>query len=169
MSGNGLHFSLISTHACFSNRGGNNMVALNETKMTNVNSKENNPEGIFLGPLATMHTVISREQLNTLLHRGEDIVLLNCLSSKEFEQAHLPDSINIPIDDIERVGPTLLKADDLIVVYSRSSGCMMSAVAADKLQTIGYENVLRYSGGITDWEAAGLPLEGVYFEHGKAA
>jgi rhodanese-related sulfurtransferase len=30
----------------------------------------------------------------------------------------------------------------------------------DFLSQIGYKNVRRYAGGLSDWEAAGLPLEG---------
>ncbi|OGQ59611.1 MAG: hypothetical protein A3J24_06640 [Deltaproteobacteria bacterium RIFCSPLOWO2_02_FULL_53_8] len=116
-----------------------------------------------------MHTIISRDQLKTLLNRSEELVLVNSLSTEEFEHEHIPGSINIPADEIERLASSLLKEDDLIVVYSSSPRCMISAVAADKLTTIGYENVLRFSGGITEWEAAGFPVEQGYSARGKAA
>lgn len=120
---------------------------------------EDRLDGIFIGPLGVMFKVITYEQLRTLLRRGEDIVLLNCLSSNEFQQEHIPGSINIPVANIERIAATRLEMDDLIIVYSRSPRCMISAVAADKLRTVGFENVMRFTGGIMEWEAQGLELE----------
>lgn len=127
------------------------------------------PEGIFVGRLAASCQEITRAQLKILLDRGADVVLLNVLSPVEFRQEHIPSSVNMPVEEIERRVPRQFKPDDLIIVYCRSPRCMVSAVAADKLATIGYENVMRFRGGIREWKAAGLPVEGVYFKHGKAA
>jgi rhodanese-related sulfurtransferase len=38
--------------------------------------------------------------------------------------------------------------------------CHASIALYHALVDSGYENVRRYEGGLTDWEAAGLPLEG---------
>lgn len=56
---------------------------------------------------------------------------------------------------IENVVPSLTGA---IVCYC--SDGMRSTLAAESLQRLGYRNVASLAGGLTAWEAAGLPLYG---------
>lgn len=141
----------------------------NATRKTDADTGEAPPDAIFTGPLAYMHTVVSTPQLRILLEKEADLVLLNVLDRPEFAQEHIPGSINIPVGEIERIAPQLIKSSDLIVVYCRTSRCMASAVAADKLRTIGYDNIMRYSAGIRGWKAADLPVEGLYTDTRRAA
>jgi rhodanese-related sulfurtransferase len=53
-----------------------------------------------------------------------------------------------------------LSPDDEIAVYCSGPSCMASAFAYWFLKNRGYRNVRRYAGGIEQWQAAGLPLEG---------
>lgn len=57
-----------------------------------------------------------------------------------------------------------LRPDDDIVVYCTSVDCHASIALYHALVDRGYGNVRRYSGGLTEWEAAGLPLEGSWVE-----
>ena len=54
----------------------------------------------------------------------------------------------------------MLSPDDEIVVYCSHEGCAASKYAYHLLESKGYGNVRRYSGGIDEWEESGLPLEG---------
>lgn len=119
-----------------------------------------NSVAIFAGPLLEMYTAVTKEELKTLLDRAEDIVVLDTRDGESYEKAHIRGSVNIPVAFIERDARTALKGDDLVVVYGRDSRCTASAVAADKLTTIGFKNVMRYTGGIEEWTKAGWPVEG---------
>jgi rhodanese-related sulfurtransferase len=55
-----------------------------------------------------------------------------------------------------------LGKDEEIVVYCTSVECHSSLALYQALVERGYRKVRRYSGGLTDWEAAGLPLEGTW-------
>jgi rhodanese-related sulfurtransferase len=53
-----------------------------------------------------------------------------------------------------------LRPDEEIVVYCTSPECHSSIALYWALLDAGFPNVRRYSGGLTDWEGAGFPLEG---------
>jgi rhodanese-related sulfurtransferase len=47
-------------------------------------------------------------------------------------------------------------------VYCSNVDCLSSVALYRELVRRGYRNVRRYSGGLLDWEDAGLPLEGAF-------
>lgn len=49
---------------------------------------------------AAKYTDITAQELKTKLDSGEKILLLNPLSDIEFNEAHIPGSINIPLSQI---------------------------------------------------------------------
>jgi rhodanese-related sulfurtransferase len=71
--------------------------------------------------------------------------------------SHIPGSehFNTPEELFSSLDP-----DDEVVVYCTSPECHSSIALYWALLEAGFDNVRRYSGGLTDWEAAGLPLEG---------
>ncbi len=103
---------------------------------------------------------ISREELLSMCKKGKKFVLVDVLGKDSFEQEHIPGSISIPLDDLEKQAFSYLGKDDLIVVYCASFTCMASTNAAEKLQELGYKNVLDYKGGLKDYKEAGLALQG---------
>ena len=68
-----------------------------------------------------------------------------------------PGSINVPDP---RDVLTTLKPEEEIILYCSDAECPSSKYAYRLLERVGYKNICRYSGGISDWEAAGLPMEG---------
>ena len=100
---------------------------------------------------------ISREELKEKLDRGDDFKLVMTLSEWAFNAQHIPGSINInrPQD-----APKYLSPDDEIVVYCSDAKCIASQMAYKMLEANGFNNVRRYSGGLSDWQAAGYPLDG---------
>lgn len=100
---------------------------------------------------------ISREELKEKLERGDDFKLVMSLGEWAFRAKHIPGSINIsrPQDTEQYLQP-----DDEIVVYCSDPQCFSSQVAYHMLKNRGFKNVRRYSGGISEWEEAGYPLEG---------
>ena len=103
------------------------------------------------------YTNVTVEELETMLE-DKDFVFIN---------VHIPFEGNIPNTDLsipfDKIDQNLdqLPADKdaKIVVYCRSG--RMSGIAAETLVGQGYSNVWNLDGGFNDWEAAGLPLEGL--------
>ena len=55
-----------------------------------------------------------------------------------------------------------IRPEDEVVVYCSHRDCLSSVALYRDLVRRGYGNVRRYSGGLLDWEDAGLPLEGEF-------
>ena len=100
---------------------------------------------------------IDRDELTARLKRGDPIRLVMALNEWAFRAKHIPGSehFNTPNDLFASLDP-----DDEIIVYCTSEECHSSVALYAALVDAGYSNVSRYSGGLTDWENAGLPLEG---------
>jgi len=101
--------------------------------------------------------LISREELKNKLDRGDDFKLVMVLGGWAYEMAHIPGSITFGTPE---EGLQNLSKDDEIVVYCSNPTCIASIAAYNILVQRGYQHVKRYAGGIEDWQAAGLPVEG---------
>ena len=100
---------------------------------------------------------IDREELKAKIDRGDDFKLLMTMNKWAFQATHIPGSLNIyDPDEAEK----LLSKDDEIVVYCSNPACIASIHAYHALESAGYKNISRYSGGLEDWGEAGYPLEG---------
>jgi rhodanese-related sulfurtransferase len=100
---------------------------------------------------------IDRDELFKMVRRGDRFRLVMALNEWAFQAKHIPGSehFNTPEELFASLSP-----DDEIVVYCTSNDCHASIALYHALVDRGYRNVRRYSGGLTDWESAGLPLEG---------
>jgi len=100
---------------------------------------------------------IERDELREKLARGDRMKLVMSLNEWAFQAKHIPGSIHFnAADEMLKT----LKKDDEIVVYCSNPECLASLAVYHRLADHGYTNVRRYAGGLVDWEAAGLPLEG---------
>lgn len=100
---------------------------------------------------------IDRDEARERIAAGA--VLLDAQGPGKFEREHIAGAIRGRIDDPETTVTML--GDDLdheIVVYCTDHACSGSALAAKLLEGRGYRNVLRYTNGLADWSAAGLPV-----------
>lgn len=92
---------------------------------------------------------ISQKEAKSLMDNNKNIVILDVRTKKEFDDGHIRGAINIPVETIGSIPPAQLRdKKQMILVYCRSG--RRSKIAAQKLGTIGYENVLEF-GGIMDW------------------
>ena len=100
---------------------------------------------------------IDRDELKAKLDAGDDFRLVMTLHAWAFRAQHIPGSehFNTPEETLEGLDP-----DDEIVVYCSDPACVASQFAYKALVEAGYTNVRRYAGGLSDWAAAGYPLEG---------
>ena len=105
------------------------------------------------------HTVetISRDELMEKLNQGDRFRLVMALNEWAYRAKHIPGSehFNTPEELFASLQP-----DEDIVVYCTSPDCHASVALYMDLRGAGFEHVKRYAGGLTEWEAAGLPLEG---------
>ncbi len=103
---------------------------------------------------------ISREELKAKLDGGEDMVLVEALPARYYEEAHLPGAINVPHTQVDELAPEMLPDKSAqVVVYCSNRACQNSPQAARRLDALGYENVYDYEEGKQDWIEAGLPTE----------
>jgi rhodanese-related sulfurtransferase len=100
---------------------------------------------------------IGRQELKAKLDRGDDFRLIMALNRWAFEAKHIPGSLHFDTPDELYAA---VKPDDDVVVYCSSVDCLSSVALYRDLVRRGYRDVRRYSGGLLDWEDAGLPLEG---------
>lgn len=100
---------------------------------------------------------ISRDELKAKLDRDDDFKLVMTLHQWAFDEAHIPGSVNVTSPN---QAADELSEHDEIVVYCSDDACIASQIAYRALRAAGYRKVRRYAGGLSDWEAAGYPLEG---------
>jgi rhodanese-related sulfurtransferase len=105
-------------------------------------------------------TTISADALKDALESDRPPILINTLPRAAHEAKHIPGSINVPTDDMERVEALIPNTDTPIVVYCASADCTASATAAQKLEEMGYTNVIDFEDGYAGWRRAGYPLVG---------
>ena len=102
---------------------------------------------------------IGRGELKAKLDRGEGVRLVMALNRWAYDAKHIPGSLHFDTPDALYAA---LRPDDEIVVYCSQRDCLSSVAMYRDLIARGYRNVRRYSGGLMDWEDAGLPLEGTF-------
>ncbi len=100
---------------------------------------------------------IGRDELKAKLDRGDDFKLIMALSRWAFDAKHIPRSLHFDAPDELYAAVT---PGDEVVVYCSQVDCLSSVALYRDLVRRGYRDVRRYSGGLLDWEDAGLPLEG---------
>ena len=66
-------------------------------------------------------------------------VLLDVRTVGEYRQGHVPGSLNIPLDELNRVGSKVPKKDTPLFVHCLSGG--RSSQAVHTLKQMGYKNV----------------------------
>jgi|tagenome__1003787_1003787.scaffolds.fasta_scaffold16546230_1 rhodanese-related sulfurtransferase len=101
--------------------------------------------------------VLDREQLRARLAAGPAFKLVMVASDFAFRAKHIPGSLHVKAHGDTFAG---LAKDDDIVVYCSNVDCNASKSVVKQLVALGYQKVSHYAGGLIDWEAAGLPVEG---------
>jgi rhodanese-related sulfurtransferase len=85
---------------------------------------------------------------------------LDVLPASTYDEWHLPGARNIPMPDLAGEALDGLDRAAPVVVYCFDHECDLSARAAHRLATLGFERVHDYVGSKVAWAAAGLPVEG---------
>src|SRR5215471_15648603 len=102
---------------------------------------------------------IRRKDVKTLVAQGR-AQLVEVLPANEYKREHLPHAVNFPLQNLTAASTKLLRKDQAVIVYCWDDQCDLSARAAWRLESMGFQEVYRYTPGKADWLAAGWETEG---------
>lgn len=105
---------------------------------------------------------VSRETFLEQARRG-DVLVIDVRPENEYDSAHLPFARSMPLAEIERRLAELPRDKD-IVAYCRGPFCLLSDEAVALLTRRGYR-ARKILDGVTEWQAAGLPIEAGVKDH----
>lgn len=99
---------------------------------------------------------VTPQQLTNLVNQQEAVVV-DLRDQADFRKGHIVEAINIPYAKLgERIGELdNLRERPLILVCKLGQ---FSSAAGKQLLEKGFKQVYRLSGGISEWQAAQLPL-----------
>ena len=98
---------------------------------------------------------ITTENLKARKSQNGDLTLVNTLTADAFQQTKIPGAINVPLESADfaaRVEKEAGGKDKPVVVYCASEQCDSSEKAARKLESAGFTDVSRYTGGAAAWD-----------------
>ncbi len=73
-------------------------------------------------------------------------IILDVRTVEEFNREHIPNAINIPLDQIDTIG---FDKDSTIIVYCQTG--MRSKEAILKMVDLGYTSLYNLDGGLLNW------------------
>ena len=108
--------------------------------------------------LEPLPLLVSVEEARGLYDEGA--LLIDVRAEEEFQAAHIPESLSLPLGQLEDQLEFIPSSLDIVVVCRSGN---RSAEGRDILLDAGFPRVASMDGGIVDWAEAGYPLEGEDF------
>ena len=100
---------------------------------------------------------VSHQEFVRRMEEGT-VTVLDVRPENEFEMAHIPGAINVPVKQLsDRMSE--LSSDQEIVAYCRGPYCVFAFEAVATLRKNGFK-AKRLEDGYPEWKAKGLPIEG---------
>ncbi len=115
----------------------------------------------FLDSVNDAKTRIEETDINHVkawLDQGDDMLLIDVRERIEWDNGHLPNAIYLGKGILERDIETMVP-DTATKLVLYCGGGYRSALAADSLQKMGYNNVVSMDGGYRHWAEANYPIE----------
>jgi rhodanese-related sulfurtransferase len=106
-----------------------------------------------------MVKIIKKEELLKIMKGDGPFLLLDVRDTPDYNKEHIITAKHLLISQIEKKIDSLAEKNDLIITYSKDIDCPASGIAAEKISSLGFTNVLRYKGGWKDWKEAKLQTE----------
>ncbi len=110
---------------------------------------------LFFDPVA--RSAVTPLQATPLINH-EDAVVLDVRSITEFNQGHIVNAINIPLNSLNKQLQQLEKYRERPIIVACRSGSR-SATATKMLIKEGFSKVHNLRGGMMAWQSAGLPIK----------
>lgn len=99
---------------------------------------------------------ISTPELHEILEKKpEGVLVLDVRTPAEYHSLHIPQAVNMPLDEIEK------HADELrpyAAVYVHCQSGHRSLHVCERLQALGLTNLVNVQGGMGEWEQAGFAV-----------
>jgi rhodanese-related sulfurtransferase len=99
---------------------------------------------------------VERSDLLRRVHVGE-VVVLDVRPTVEYQAGHIPGSVSVPLEDLEKFLAKVIE-DEELVVYCRGAYCVLAYDAVRTLKAHGHR-ASRLHEGMLEWRLAGLPVE----------
>ena len=93
------------------------------------------------------YTTITQDKAKEMMKEESNYIILDVRTKEEYDDKHIEDAINIPLDEIEET-TELKNKEQIIFVYCRSGN--RSKQASEILANLGYTNIYEI-GGISTW------------------
>ena len=106
---------------------------------------------------------ISAQTVNRWVAEEKPFILIDTLTSDHFKAIHLPGARHACVFEVsflDQIAAITTDKHARLVLYGASEKSMDAAVAAEKLEREGFDNLYILDGGINGWQAAGYPAEG---------
>ncbi len=100
---------------------------------------------------------ISPSATRAIHQAGEDVVFLDVREPNEWNLGRIPGAVHLPRGNLESKVEGLVDRGQRVIVYCARAN--RSALAADTMQQMGYENVASMSEGFGGWIAASGDVE----------
>jgi rhodanese-related sulfurtransferase/CBS domain-containing protein len=105
-----------------------------------------------------MPKVVTLAEVQELVGRGAKLV--EVLPNEEYEWAHLPGALNIPLRELEVRALSTLDLSHPVIAYCHDLQCDLSPRAAWRFERLGFRESYDYAASKMDWIASDLPWEG---------
>lgn len=93
----------------------------------------------------------------TRMINKDSAVILDIRPKKEFSTGHITNALHIPITDLDNRMSELEKHKQKPIIVVCNLG-QTAGAAGKKLKAAGFDNVVRLSGGMTEWKSQSLPV-----------
>lgn len=89
-------------------------------------------------------------------NNGADHMLVDVRTKNEYKQGHIPNAVNIPLNELENRWNEIPNNKPVVVVCASGN---RSCTGASKLVGAGFEDVTNLKGGTMKWMMSGQPIE----------
>ncbi len=94
------------------------------------------------------------------LHQEGLTRFFDASSDEEFEEGHIDGAVHLPVEDVSNGSfPAALEGlpPDMPMIVYCSSGCDIAQIVVERLQEMGFSNVMVFDGPFDVWRKAGYP------------
>ncbi|MHA2061554.1 MAG: rhodanese-like domain-containing protein [Candidatus Sifarchaeia archaeon] len=107
-----------------------------------------------------VHIINTEELKEKMDKREEEFILLDVRDTPDYEEEHIIGAIHLLISEMnEKKVDSMFTKNDLIITYSEDINCPAKRIAAEKLISYGFRNVIAYDESWKAWKEANYPTE----------
>lgn len=96
-----------------------------------------------------------------LFQKGEAL-FIDARPASEYAEAHIPRALNLTLTDLEKEGAKKVAGiakNQEIVIYCNSVNCDWAKMVVQKLEALGFTQMVIFWDGLGVWEMSGYPVD----------